>query len=70
MATYLPSHKPSKEDGQDMLGTAWEVTFFYGLQHMETLMLADQQKHTSALCGHGALCGHILVISLDGMNAV
>ena len=50
MATYLPSHKTLKYGKQDMLVTAAEVrtnskeTFSYGLLHLDTPLLADQQK--------------------------
>ena len=46
-ASYYPSHKPSK---QDLLGTAGEVRttskvmFSYGLLHMDTPVMVDQQK--------------------------
>ena len=49
---YLQSHKPSKLDEPDMLGTAGEVrtnlwvTFVYGLKHMNTPEWADPQKLT------------------------
>ena len=51
-ATYLLSHKPPKSDQQDMLGTAGEIkmnsslTFANGLEHINTPMLAGQQKLT------------------------
>ena len=47
-ATYLPSHKPSKYNEQDMRSTTGEVrmnskaTFSYGLIHIDTLVLSDQ----------------------------
>ena len=50
-ATYLPSHKPSKSDKEDMLGTAGEVRMnsylmSYRLPHLATPVLADQQRLT------------------------
>ena len=50
MATYRLSHKSSKKDEQEMLGTAGEVktnsyaTFSHGLLYMETPVLANQQR--------------------------
>ena len=51
-ATYLPSHKPSKYDKQDILDTTGEVmghsevTFSHQLLHMNISVLADQQRLT------------------------
>ena len=47
LASYLPSYESSKKDNQDVVDTAGEVrknslaTFFCGLLHMDTLLLAD-----------------------------
>ena len=47
MATYLTSHKPSKWDKKDILGTTREArTNFYGLLPMDITVLADQLKLT------------------------
>ena len=51
MTTYLPSHKPFKEDEQGMWATAGEVrtnsqvTFSNGLLHMDAPASTDQQRH-------------------------
>ena len=48
-----PIHKPSKSDKQDLLHTAGKVKlnskamFSYGFVHMDTPVLANQQKFTS-----------------------
>ena len=51
-AIYLSSRNTFKADKRDMLGTADKVrvtsltSFFYGLQHMDILVLTNQQKLT------------------------
>ena len=57
MATYLPSHKPSKWDEQDMLemqGQTHKLSNKHG--HMDTLVLADQQKLTFIICADTGYC--------------
>ena len=57
-ATYLLSHKQSKLDELNIRGTDGEVNTDpskmcpNGIQQRDSLVLADQQRLTSALCGH------------------
>ena len=73
-ATYLPFHKSSKEEEQDMIGNAGEartisdVTFSYQLLLMDTLVLIDLQTNCMQTLCEDTGCRLDKIIKSDGRS--